>query len=107
MKILIVLLTSILVGNTPGDIGKFPSAQLKNLEGESVNIDDITSKHKKTIISFWASWCKPCKNEMDAIAEYYEEWQEDYDNNHPHGFLGGKIPKQYAKPEKEKSLKIS
>lgn len=63
----------------PGDFSKFPSAELKNLEGETVKIEDITSTHKKTIISFWASWCKPCKSEMDAIGELYEEWQEEYD----------------------------
>lgn len=79
MKILFVLVTSLLFSSLSTDGGKFPSAQLKNLEGEAVEISDITSTHKKTIISFWASWCKPCKNEMDAVAEYYEEWQEEYD----------------------------
>lgn len=79
MKFLIVLLTTLMMGNGLSDSGKFPEATLKNLDGESVNIKDITSKNKKTIISFWASWCKPCKTEMDAIAEYYEEWQEDYE----------------------------
>lgn len=57
----------------------FPDVSLKNLEGQTVKISDITSEHKKTIVSFWASWCKPCKLEMDAIADYYEEWQEEYD----------------------------
>jgi len=67
------------MGTSVSDGGKFPAATLKNLDGETVKIEDITSEHKKTIVSFWASWCKPCKSEMDAIAEYYEEWQEDYD----------------------------
>ncbi|MEL6989300.1 MAG: TlpA disulfide reductase family protein, partial [Bacteroidota bacterium] len=34
---------------------------------------------KITVISFWATWCLPCKKELDAIAEIYPEWQEDYD----------------------------
>ncbi|WP_235297655.1 TlpA family protein disulfide reductase [Portibacter marinus] len=81
MKILLVLITSMMMASSGINVdnGKFPAATLKNLDGEMIKVEDITSKHKKTIISFWASWCKPCKSEMDAIAEYYEEWQEDYD----------------------------
>ena len=30
------------------------------------------------VINFWATWCSPCKKELDAIADYYEEWQEMY-----------------------------
>lgn len=79
MKILFVLLTTLLISTSASDSGKFPSAQLKTLEGETVEISDVISENKKTIISFWASWCKPCKNEMDAVAELYEEWQEEYE----------------------------
>ncbi len=78
MKLVLVLVTTIVMGFNFADGGKFPDATLKNMEGEKVKLQEITSNNKKTIISFWASWCKPCKAEMDAISEYYEEWQEDY-----------------------------
>ena len=26
------------------------------------------------IISLWATWCVPCKNELDAVAEVYDDW---------------------------------
>jgi thiol-disulfide isomerase/thioredoxin len=29
------------------------------------------------IISFWATWCKPCIKELTTIADVYEEWQEE------------------------------
>lgn len=56
----------------------FPSADLKTLDGSSINTADYFKDGKITIISFWATWCSPCKRELDAIAEYYEEWVEDY-----------------------------
>ncbi len=79
MKSTLILLVSLFFASSTNVGSKFPSASLKNLEGKTVNVEDITSKHKKTIISFWASWCKPCKSEMDAVAEFYEEWVDDYD----------------------------
>ena len=28
-------------------------------------------------MSFWATWCKPCKEELANINEVYEDWQEE------------------------------
>ncbi len=56
-----------------------PEVTLKTLKGESKNIQDFAKNGKITVISFWATWCAPCKKELDAIAEVYEDWQEDYD----------------------------
>ncbi len=56
-----------------------PDVSIKTLDGESVNLQDYGSNDKITIISFWATWCSPCKKELDAIADMYEGWQEDYD----------------------------
>ena len=56
-----------------------PSVNVKTLAGETVDIQDYGKNGKITVISFWATWCSPCKRELDAISEIYEEWQEDYD----------------------------
>jgi len=29
-------------------------------------------------LSFWATWCAPCKRELDAISKVYPDWQEQY-----------------------------
>lgn len=55
-----------------------PNITLNTLNGKSVKIQDEISKDKITILSFWASWCVPCINELDAISEVYEDWQEDF-----------------------------
>jgi thiol-disulfide isomerase/thioredoxin len=57
---------------------QLPATALKTLSGEKVIITDIVDNNKITILSFWATWCKPCKLELDNMAEYYEDWQSDY-----------------------------
>jgi thiol-disulfide isomerase/thioredoxin len=57
-----------------------PNINLNTLSGKSVKIQDEISKDKITILSFWASWCVPCINELDAISEVYEDWQEDFNS---------------------------
>lgn len=56
-----------------------PSVEVKTLEGETIDISKYIQPGKTYVISFWATWCSPCKKELDAIAEVYEEWQEEYD----------------------------
>ncbi len=56
-----------------------PEVSIKNLDGKSVDIQDYAKNGKITVLSFWATWCSPCKKELDAIAEIYPDWQEEYD----------------------------
>ncbi len=55
-----------------------PDVTIQELNGKKVNIQDYAKNDKVTVLSFWATWCVPCKKELDNISEYYEDWQEDY-----------------------------
>lgn len=59
------------------DGDKIPSATLKKLDGSKVNSSTFSNDGKPIVISFWATWCKPCKKELDAIAENYADWQKE------------------------------
>lgn len=55
-----------------------PNISLKNLENQSINIATAFSeKDKIYVFSFWATWCAPCINELEAISENYDSWQKE------------------------------
>lgn len=57
----------------------FPQVELKDLKGNKVKTESFITNKKITVVSFFATWCKPCQLEMDNISEIYEDWVADYD----------------------------
>ena len=38
---------------------------LENMKGEAISIDEF--RGRKTLINFWATWCRPCRKEMPML----------------------------------------
>jgi peroxiredoxin len=51
-----------------------PDFALTTLEGQSIALSDL--RGRVVLVNFWATWCPPCRLEMPAIQEVYEEYQE-------------------------------
>ena len=56
-----------------------PDIGLKTLNGESIKSIQAINQDGFTIISFWATWCIPCINELDAINEVITDWNKKED----------------------------
>ena len=78
MKKIIVFLSAIaLLASFTDEARKVPSVDLKSLDGKSVNSSKFSNNGKPMIISFWATWCSPCKKELNTIAEVYDDWAKE------------------------------
>lgn len=58
-------------------LSKLPSVDVRTLDGKVLNTSQINNEGNPVILSFFALWCKPCMRELSAIAEVYDEWQEE------------------------------
>lgn len=56
---------------------QLPAVTLKDISGKTVRTDELSNDGKPFIISFFATWCKPCNRELSAISEVYNEWREE------------------------------
>lgn len=52
------------------------SVTIKDMDGNDVNTADM-GFDGPVIISFWATWCSPCKRELNTIHEVYEDWKAE------------------------------
>ena len=56
---------------------KMPTVDVKTLDGKTFSTANLSNDGKPVIISFWATWCKPCISELINISDVYPDWQKE------------------------------
>ena len=56
----------------PGTLA--PEFSLRTLLGETVSLSDF--RGQAVLITLWATWCPPCKEEMPTLQRLYREYRE-------------------------------
>ncbi|RDW19575.1 cytochrome C biogenesis protein [Oceanobacillus arenosus] len=61
------------VGIEPGELA--PEIELEAADGSLFKLSDL--RGKKVILNFWATWCPPCKEEMPAMQQFYDNYHDE------------------------------
>ncbi len=79
IQLLTVFLLTVMAYGIASAQKSIPSVDLKNLDGQVINTNTFIQNGKITVLSFWATWCTPCKRELEIYHEIYDDWVEKYD----------------------------
>lgn len=76
-KLIVILIASISIMTADAQNKSFPKIDLKTLDNTIINTSTFENEGDLMVVSFWATWCKPCIKELSTIAEEYEDWQDE------------------------------
>lgn len=72
-----IFILTVLATLAISSFAQLPSVTLKDINGKTVNTAQLNNDGKPFILSFFATWCKPCQRELDAINEVIVDWEEE------------------------------
>lgn len=67
--------TSVNTSENGPEVNNANSLEFVDEEGEQFTLSDFSGK--PVFINYWATWCPPCRAEMPALEQLYEEYNGD------------------------------
>lgn len=84
MKKIIAIVASVFLSTAAmAQSTHLPTTMVKDVSsGKKVAFNESFEKGKVTLVSFWATWCVPCKKEIKNIREKMPEWKKEAEFNY-------------------------
>lgn len=81
-KILAAAVALLFAATAQAQTAELPNTTIKDLNAnKKVAFSEAIQKDKVTLVSFWATWCVPCKKEIKNVREKLPKWKEETDFN--------------------------
>lgn len=78
-KYLIAIIATMMLPFVASAQKGLPSVEVKDIDGNIVNVQSILEDGVPVILSFWYTTCKPCLQELGAVNDAYVDWSEQAD----------------------------
>ncbi len=78
MKKFILSVVAVVAAFTSLSAQTLPNAKVQNDEGRVIETASLVDHKTPFILSFWSTTCKPCIQELNAISEVYEDWNDEF-----------------------------
>jgi peroxiredoxin len=75
MKKVLFVLLFVLAFVTLSKAQMYYEFTLPDIDGNDVSMSKIVDKSNVVMLSFWATWCTPCKEEMKKMADIYDKYK--------------------------------
>jgi cytochrome c biogenesis protein CcmG/thiol:disulfide interchange protein DsbE len=76
-KVFGLLLVALICISSTNSSNKLPDIKIKDLNGKMVSANTISNEGKPMVVSFWATWCKPCIRELNAVNDQIVDWEDE------------------------------
>ncbi len=74
---IMLILTFVFINPVLAKDNDIPSVTVVDLKNKKVDTKTFSNDGKPLIILFWATWCKPCIQELKAIHDVYDDWKDE------------------------------
>ncbi|OJW79472.1 MAG: hypothetical protein BGO69_12095 [Bacteroidetes bacterium 46-16] len=83
MKKIVAALAGLFIATAVQAQSELPSTQVKDVNtSKKVAFNETFEQGKVTLVSFWATWCVPCKKEIKNIQKKLPDWKKEVDFNY-------------------------